>query len=82
MHKHANFQNFGSAFLTLFRCATGEAWNSIMFDSARTRSIMFQCREGENYFSWQESVESGDAGPYDAFACGNPWVAFGYHMSF
>ena len=41
MNKHANFQTFGAAFLTLFRCATGEAWNSIMFDSARTRSILF-----------------------------------------
>jgi hypothetical protein len=41
MHKHANFQHFGTAFLTLFRCATGEAWNSIMFDSSRERSILF-----------------------------------------
>ena len=23
----ANFQSFGTAFLTLIRCATGEAWN-------------------------------------------------------
>ena len=32
---HANFQSFGNAFLTLLRCATGEAWNSIMVDTMR-----------------------------------------------
>ena len=78
MHKHANFQTFGSAFLTLFRCATGEAWNSIMFDSARSRSILFQCRVEENYDSW---IAAG-GGIYDAFMCGTPWIAFMYHMSF
>ena len=78
MNKHANFQNFGNAFLTLFRCATGEAWNSIMFDSARVRSILFQCREKEDYKSWMEA----GGGPYDAFMCGHPATAFGYHMSF
>ena len=78
MHKHANFQTFGSAFLTLFRCATGEAWNSIMFDSARSRSILFQCRAEENYDSW---IAAG-GGIYDAFMCGTPWIAFMYHMSF
>jgi len=40
MNRHANFQTFGAAFLTLIRCATGEAWNSIMFDSAMPRSIL------------------------------------------
>ena len=38
---HANFQTFSSAFLLLLRCATGEAWNSIMFDTARPYGIMF-----------------------------------------
>ena len=78
MHKHANFQSFGNAFLTLFRCATGEAWNSIMFDSARERSILFQCREKEDFYSWMEAGGT----IYDAFACGSPAIAFGYHMSF
>jgi hypothetical protein len=32
---HANFQNFGLAFLTLFRMSTGEAWNEIMDDARR-----------------------------------------------
>ncbi|KAJ8907466.1 hypothetical protein NDN08_007577 [Rhodosorus marinus] len=29
---YSNFWNFGWALLTLLRCATGEAWNSIMWD--------------------------------------------------
>ena len=78
MHKHANFQNFGNAFLTLFRCATGEAWNSIMFDSARERSILFQCREKEDFYTWQAAGGT----IYDSFACGSPAIAFGFHMSF
>lgn len=35
MDRHANFQNFGLALLTLFRVATGEGWVDIMFDAAR-----------------------------------------------
>ena len=46
---HANFQSFGTAFLTLIRCATGEAWNQIMFDSSRTSTIDFECVQGESY---------------------------------
>ena len=34
MGYHANFRNFPAAFLTLFRCSTGEAWNTIMFESS------------------------------------------------
>jgi len=30
LSKHAHFQNFGMAFLTLFRVATGDNWNGIM----------------------------------------------------
>lgn len=28
--EHAHFSNFGMAFLTLFRVATGDNWNGIM----------------------------------------------------
>lgn len=38
---HANFTNFLNSFITLFRCATGEAWDSIMFDFGRGHSILF-----------------------------------------
>ncbi|XP_021945092.2 voltage-dependent T-type calcium channel subunit alpha-1G isoform X3 [Folsomia candida] len=33
--EHANFENFGMAFLTLFRVATGDNWNGIMKDTLR-----------------------------------------------
>lgn len=41
MNRHVNFQQFGAAFLTLVRCSTGEAWNSIMFDSSQSYSILY-----------------------------------------
>jgi hypothetical protein len=31
-NSHANFKNVGIGMLTLFRCATGESWNGIMYD--------------------------------------------------
>ncbi|KAK9883220.1 hypothetical protein WA026_001409 [Henosepilachna vigintioctopunctata] len=33
--EHAHFKNFGMAFLTLFRVATGDNWNGIMKDTLR-----------------------------------------------
>ncbi|KAI1303649.1 Voltage-dependent T-type calcium channel subunit alpha-1I [Halotydeus destructor] len=35
MSEHAHFQNFGIAFLTLFRVATGDNWNGVMKDTLR-----------------------------------------------
>ena len=32
LDRHANFENFGRALLTLFRISTGESWNAIMYD--------------------------------------------------
>eukprot|EP00163_Fabomonas_tropica_P014779 TRINITY_DN2686_c0_g2_i1.p1 TRINITY_DN2686_c0_g2~~TRINITY_DN2686_c0_g2_i1.p1 ORF type:complete len:1526 (-),score=377.56 TRINITY_DN2686_c0_g2_i1:447-4610(-) len=32
LNEHANFTHFGLAMLTLFRMATGESWNGIMYD--------------------------------------------------
>ena len=43
MNSQANFQSFWNAMLTLFRCTTGEAWNTLMHDASRQRSILFQC---------------------------------------
>jgi hypothetical protein len=42
---HANFQSFGGALLTLFRMSTGESWHLLMFDCARSRSLIFECKE-------------------------------------
>ncbi|CAG9459996.1 unnamed protein product [Pedinophyceae sp. YPF-701] len=33
LSRHANFKNFPNAMLTLFRMATGESWNGIMWDT-------------------------------------------------
>lgn len=33
--EHAHFANFGMAFLTLFRVATGDNWNGILKDTLR-----------------------------------------------
>lgn len=38
---NANFQTFTNSFLTMLRSVTGEAWPSIMFESARQSSILF-----------------------------------------
>lgn len=46
---HANFRNFGNATLTLFRMSTGESWHEIMFDSMRPRSVIFDCKDSENF---------------------------------
>ncbi|XP_030067538.1 voltage-dependent T-type calcium channel subunit alpha-1H isoform X2 [Microcaecilia unicolor] len=35
LSRHATFENFGMAFLTLFRVSTGDNWNSIMKDTLR-----------------------------------------------
>ncbi|XP_025084578.1 voltage-dependent T-type calcium channel subunit alpha-1G-like isoform X7 [Pomacea canaliculata] len=35
LSQHAHFKNFGMAFLTLFRVATGDNWNGIMKDTLR-----------------------------------------------
>lgn len=47
LNTHANFQSFGVAFLTLLRCSTGEAWDSIMMDTVRSKTIIFQCNEND-----------------------------------
>ncbi|XP_064843121.1 voltage-dependent T-type calcium channel subunit alpha-1I-like [Oncorhynchus masou masou] len=35
MSRHATFENFGMAFLTLFQVSTGDNWNGIMKDTLR-----------------------------------------------
>jgi voltage-dependent calcium channel L type alpha-1C/voltage-dependent calcium channel L type alpha-1D len=41
LNRQFNFQTFTSSFLLLVRCATGEGWNALMFDTARQRSVTF-----------------------------------------
>ncbi|XP_036376791.1 voltage-dependent T-type calcium channel subunit alpha-1I-like [Megalops cyprinoides] len=42
MSRHATFENFGMAFLTLFQVSTGDNWNGIMKDTLR------ECPTGEH----------------------------------
>jgi len=42
LNEHGNFQNFALAFITLFRASTGEAWNEIMHDLARSPEKIFR----------------------------------------
>ena len=42
LSKHAHFHNFGMAFLTLFRIATGDNWNGIMKDTLKDNVL---CQE-------------------------------------
>uniref|UniRef100_A0AAY5EMU6 Ion transport domain-containing protein n=1 Tax=Electrophorus electricus TaxID=8005 RepID=A0AAY5EMU6_ELEEL len=41
--RHATFENFGMAFLTLFQVSTGDNWNGIMKDTLR------ECPPGDTY---------------------------------
>ncbi|XP_070712582.1 voltage-dependent T-type calcium channel subunit alpha-1H-like [Pempheris klunzingeri] len=43
LSRHATFDNFGMAFLTLFRVSTGDNWNGIMKDTLR------ECRPHERH---------------------------------
>jgi len=51
LSSHAHFRDFGTAMLSLFRITTGEAWNDLMWDCMRPRSILFQCLSEEQSYS-------------------------------
>ena len=57
------------------RCATGEAWQSIMFDLARTYSARNQCRDEETYKSM---IDNGG----EPFACGSPISSYLFFILF
>lgn len=60
MSSHVNFQNFINSFVTLLRCSTGEAWNSIMFETSWQRSILYQCNPDETYDTIVEAGRDPD----------------------
>lgn len=72
---HCNFETFGTAMLTLMRCATGEAWDAIMMDAARDQSIIYQCNQESSYATIVANNMKPDA-------CGNPLIAYIYFYSF
>ena len=60
--------------MLLFRCATGEGWNDVMYDLGRPYSIMFQCDQSPSYEKWlaNDNVTTG---------CGHP-ASFSFFMGF
>ena len=80
MNSHVNFQSFGPAFLTLIRCSTGEAWNTIMFETSKVYSISYQCIEDESY----EKMVAEGRDPEDTLGpkgCGTGF-AIAFHLLF
>jgi len=58
LNGHGNFKNFWTAFITLFRASTGEAWNEIMHDLHKDEVDFF--RDGRwctpaYLFDWQDN---------------------------
>uniref|UniRef100_A0A665W3J5 Calcium voltage-gated channel subunit alpha1 Ib n=1 Tax=Echeneis naucrates TaxID=173247 RepID=A0A665W3J5_ECHNA len=56
MSRHATFENFGMAFLTLFQVSTGDNWNGIMKDTLREcppshPSTDYGCHAGLQFIS-------------------------------
>ena len=72
---HANFQNFINSFLTMVRCATGEAWNDIMKSLMDQRSISYDCIEDP---TWEDIQENGG----EPNGCGNYWIALIFFCSY
>jgi uncharacterized membrane protein YgcG len=75
---HANFRTFPDAFVTLLRCSTGEAWNSLMHEAAATSNC------GAIPSVYNSSVcgyADSERGCEPIDGCGN-WFAFPYFVSF
>jgi len=75
LNEHANFRDFGTSFLLLLRCSTGENWHLIMLEIARTYAPDYQCREDEDY----DSMMANDGEP---FACGSPITSYTFFVLF
>ena len=66
--------------MTLVRCSTGEAWNSIMFDASHGRSILYQCNEEETF----ETIVADGRDPTDTYGpkgCGTG-LSLAFHLLF
>ena len=75
LNVHANFRDFGTSFLLLLRCATGESWHMIMFETAKAYAPNYQCREEEDY----DTMMANGGEP---FACGSPIVSYVFFVMF
>ncbi|CAD7953109.1 unnamed protein product [Amoebophrya sp. A25] len=84
-NQYANFRTFAKAFLTLFRCVTGEGWNTLMHNYAADeffyRSVLErECvdfMDMEKDYDWYES-QNLIANPIE---CGSRW-SYIFYISF
>ena len=77
--RHANFRTFNESFRTMIRCMTGEAWPSIMFDTGRERSILYQCIEDETFETYELRDPDLIGGPQ---GCGDLVASVFVHFAF
>lgn len=75
LNYHVNFQSFINGVLLLMRNATGEAWDTIMYDYMRESSILFQCEQDFDYYSWLNNDKEMNG-------CGNPFISIFFFYSF
>lgn len=69
INRHNNFQSFARAIMVLFRSATGEAWQDIMYAIQTTKECDPSSRaNGDERASYREDCSS--------------WVAIPYFISF
>ncbi|CAK62390.1 unnamed protein product (macronuclear) [Paramecium tetraurelia] len=59
---NSNFSSFGVSLFTLFKCSTGEDWNLVMMDTARTAQPNDICFDFNDYANYAE---------YGFMGCGN-----------
>ena len=58
MTRHANFKDFPSALLVLFRMSTGESWNGIMHDCMNMADCLYVQRQDSEHFGEYFSANS------------------------
>jgi len=75
LNYHVNFQSFFNGVLLLMRNATGEAWDTIMYDYMRDRSILFQCVPNFDYYDYLNADKTMNS-------CGNPYISMFFFYSF
>ena len=63
-----NFKTVGFSMLTLFRIATGEKWNEIVYALSKEKSPEFKCLDDPSY---QDFIYSG----HQTVGCGVSWAA-------
>ena len=76
LNSQANFRDFGGAMMMLFRSATGENWNGVMYDLGNTKDCTNDIKYNASVCGFSSSV---DCEPLKG--CGNP-AAFVYYISF